>query len=225
MFNIKHQFNKNQNSRKTPLLDKLVFNKIRKSVFGDRIQCMYSGGALLNSNVHDFIRVCLALVRLAYGLTEITTSGAVQHCYETDTSICGSLLSNCRMRLVDWEEGGYYCTDKPNPRGEIHIGGDCVSMGYYKLPDASNETFYEYESMRYCATGDIGEVLANGNLKIIDRKKDLVKLLNGEYVSLNKVETCIKLLQYIENCCVYGDPLHSYSICIICPNLPKIQVF
>ncbi len=78
--------------------------------------------------------------------------------------------------------------------------------------------------MRYFATGDIGEILPNGNLRIIDRKKDLVKLQGGEYVALSKVESCIKLLPFVENCCVYANPLFSFCICIICPNIQILKV-
>ena len=64
---------------------------------------------------------------------------------------------------------------------------------------------------------------ANGILKIIDRKKDLVKLQGGEYVSLNKVEAVIKLLPLIENCCVIADGRKAYSVCLIQPNIAKLE--
>ena len=64
---------------------------------------------------------------------------------------------------------------------------------------------------------------SNGILKIIDRKKDLVKLQGGEYVSLNKVESVIKLLPLVENCCVIADGRKSYCICLIQPNVKKME--
>ena len=60
-------------------------------------------------------------------------------------------------------------------------------------------------------------------MKIIDRKKDIVKLQNGEYVSLNKIESVIKLLPLVENCCVIADGRKSYCVCLIQPNLKYIQ--
>ncbi len=107
-------------------------------------------------------------------------------------------------------------------RGEIYIGGDNVAMGYYNLPDKTAEDFKTINGIRYFATGDIGEMI-NGNLKIIDRKKDLVKLSGGEYVSLNKVETSIKLLSFVDNCCVVADGLQSNCVCLISPNHKKIS--
>jgi len=93
-----------------------------------------------------------------------------------------------------------------------------VAVGYYKQPELTEAEFKVINGVRYFASGDIGEMLANGNLKIIDRKKDLVKLSGGEYVSLNKVESILKLVPFIENCCVYADPLKSYCIALVCPN-------
>ena len=101
---------------------------------------------------------------------------------------CGVPYHSVKYYLADWDEGGYSSSDKPNPRGEVVVGGDTVASGYYKLPDETNEAFYvDEEGTRWFKSGDIGEVLANGTLKIIDRKKDLNKLANGEYVSLGKV--------------------------------------
>ncbi len=105
------------------------------------------------------------------------------------------------MVQVDWEEGNYRFADKddPNigvPRGEIVIGGELVAVGYLideKDPDPEliekNQTDFKTDEkgMRWFYTGDIGQVDANGCLKIIDRKKDLVKLQQGEYVALSKV--------------------------------------
>ena len=185
---------------------------------------MISGASLLSKDVQEFIQIALSGVRQAYALTETCAGGTVQYPFETDTGVVGSVIPCCEIRLVDWDEGGYRCTDKPNPRGEIHIGGDTVAMGYYKLPQMTEESFYYHNGVRYFATGDIGEMLPNGTFKIIDRKKDLVKLQGGEYVSLNKVETYIKLLPLVETCCVYSKPYEPYTIVLICANPKKLLV-
>ena len=101
---------------------------------------------------------------------------------------CGVPVYGSKFYLKDWPEGGYYTTDRPNPRGEIVISNACISPGYYKMPKETAEAFkVDEDGTRWFETGDIGEQLPNGNLKIIDRKKDLTKLANGEYVSLGKV--------------------------------------
>ena len=99
----------------------------------------------------------------------------------------GAPLHGVKIKLVDWEEGGYKATDKPYPRGELVVGGDSIAMGYYKLEKETNEAFEDKDGVRWFQMGDIAEVDDRGTFKIIDRKKDLVKLQFGEYISLGKV--------------------------------------
>ena len=63
--------------------------------------------------------------------------------------------------------GGYTSKDKPNPRGEILIGGGNVTMGYYKNPEKTAEDFTTINGLRYFCTGDIGEFCPDGTMKII----------------------------------------------------------
>jgi long-chain acyl-CoA synthetase len=127
------------------------------------------------------------------------------------------------MRLESWEEGGYRVTDSPYPRGEVLIGGDNVSMGYFKLPEATKEEFTEKDGRRWFKTGDIAEVHADGVFKIIDRKKDLVKLQAGEYVSLGKVEAEMKTSPYVDNICVYGDSSKLFTVALVVPIPAQLQ--
>ncbi|VDL92340.1 unnamed protein product [Schistocephalus solidus] len=71
--------------------------------------------------------------------------------------------------------------------------------------------------------GDIGMVHQDGSFSIIDRKKDLVKLQAGEYVSLVKVELAIAQSAYVENVCVYADPNHDFTICFVSPKISQIR--
>merc|ERR1719238_1516206 len=138
--------------------------------------------------------------------------------------------------LRDWEEGKYFNADKDKPdigmrRGEILIGGPGVCDGYLvdpENPDPSivekNENdFVTIDGMRYFCTGDIGRFTPQGNLQIIDRKKDLVKLQQGEYVALSKVENALKSCQYVQLPLVYGESDFDYCIALICPNVPNLK--
>ena len=71
---------------------------------------------------------------------------------------------------------------------------------------------------RWWRSGDIGEIFPDGTIKIIDRKKDLIKLQHGEYISLGKVESIFKNCPYIDNICVYGDSFHNYLIAFVLPE-------
>lgn len=57
----------------------------------------------------------------------------------------------------------------------------------------------------------------------IDRKKDLVKLQGGEYVSLGKVESQLKTCPVVDNLCIYGNPFHSYTVALVVPNRPHLN--
>ncbi|WOG86612.1 hypothetical protein DCAR_0205829 [Daucus carota subsp. sativus] len=120
---------------------------------------------------------------MGYGLTE--TCAAATFSEHDDTSIgrVGPPLSCAIIKLIDWPEGGYLANDSPIPRGEIVVGGPHVSVGYFKNDEKTKEVY-----KRWFYTGDIGRFHADGCLEIIDRKKDIVKLQHGEYVSLGKVD-------------------------------------
>ncbi len=79
----------------------------------------------------------------------------------------GYPLVSCEIRLVDWDEGQYKNTDKPNPRGEILIGGKVVANGYFAEAAKEDFNFKEIDGTRYFCTGDIGEAFPDGTLKII----------------------------------------------------------
>jgi long-chain acyl-CoA synthetase len=125
---------------------------------------------------------------------------------------------------VDWAEGGYHATDRPNPRGEIVIGGDSIAMGYFKKEEETKEVFKTSEDgTRWFYSGDIGEVYEDGTIKIIDRKKDLLKLAFGEYVSLGKVEAELKSCPFVDNVCVYGDSLQNFLVSLVSPNRSALE--
>lgn len=129
----------------------------------------------------------------------------------------GTPLTTNDIRLENWEEGGYLVTNKPYPQGEIIIGGGNVAQGYYKMPDTTAESFFEEGGKRWFKTGDVGEFHGDGVLKIIDRKKDLVKLQSGEYISLGKVEAILKISPLVENACIHCDPMKSFCTVLIAP--------
>lgn len=71
--------------------------------------------------------------------------------------------------MVNWDEGGYTIKNKPYPRGEIVLGGNAVTGGYYKLPENTNEDYFVENNMRWFKSGDIGEILGGGVLRIIGK--------------------------------------------------------
>merc|ERR1719499_1387960 len=117
------------------------------------------------------------------------------------------------------------------PRGEVLIGGPCVSEGYYisgKSPNAelqkkNSEDWVEVGGQRFFRTGDIGQITKSGCLQIIDRKKDLWKGPNGEYVALTKVEAALKLCEFVDMPMCYGKTGGEFPVGLICPQKPRIM--
>uniref|UniRef100_A0AAQ4PP91 long-chain-fatty-acid--CoA ligase n=1 Tax=Gasterosteus aculeatus aculeatus TaxID=481459 RepID=A0AAQ4PP91_GASAC len=209
----------------TPLCDSLVFKRVR-ALLGGNMRVLLSGGAPLSAATQHFMNICLCCpVGQGYGLTETCGAGTISEIWDYSTGRVGAPLICSEITLKDWEEGGYYSTDKPNPRGEIVIGGPNVTMGYYKKESRNREDFYVDEhGQRWFCTGDIGEIHSDGCLKIIDRKKDLVKLQAGEYVSLGKVEAVLKNCSLIDNICAYANSDQSYVISFVVPNHKQLMV-
>ncbi|CAB3237682.1 unnamed protein product [Arctia plantaginis] len=202
----------------TPLLNKIMFSKVR-ALLGGRVRLMISGGAPLSPDTHAQVRICLCCDVIAgYGLTETTSCATVMCPLDRSTGRVGAPTAGTHVRLTDWHEGGYRVDNKPFPQGEIVIGGECVAEGYYKNPEKSKEEFIETEGRRWFRSGDIGELHHDGCIKIIDRKKDLVKLQAGEYVSLGKVEAELKTCPIVENICVYGDSTKTYTVALLVAN-------
>ena len=186
---------------------------------GGRVRAILSGGAPLSEATHEYLRSVLGLTLLqGYGLTETTACATVMSCKENSVGRVGPPVQGVNIKLCDWEEGNYRVTDQPNPRGEIYIGGPNVAAGYYMNEEKTKEEFFtDAEGRRWFKTGDIGQFEHDGTLRIVDRKKDLVKLQFGEYVSLGKVESVLKGCPVVANVCIFGDSTKSYVVAVVCP--------
>ncbi|CAG5114678.1 unnamed protein product [Candidula unifasciata] len=202
----------------TPLCNKIVFKSVT-DLLGGRVRLMLSGGAPLSGTTQRFMNICFCCpVGQGYGLTETCGAGTVVEFSDLTTGRVGAPLICCEIRLRDWVEGNYTTENKPYPQGEVLIGGDNIAVGYYNSPEKTAEDFITIDRVRYFCTGDIGQFEEDGCLRIIDRKKDLVKLQHGEYVSLAQVETVLKMCPLVEQICVVADNLESNIVALVVPN-------
>lgn len=204
-------------------------------LIGGRVHTILSGGAPLSENTHEYLRNILGVnLTQGYGLTETNACATVQFIFfvnicvynilkvmldsESSVGRVGPPVQGVKIKLVNWEEGNYLVSDKPFPRGEIYVGGGNVAAGYYNNEVKTHEEFFNDKSgMRWFRTGDIGEFDSDGTLKIVDRKKDLVKLQHGEYVSPGRVESILKGCPVVGNVCVFGESQQSFVVAVICP--------
>ncbi|KAL5779481.1 hypothetical protein ACOSQ2_010218 [Xanthoceras sorbifolium] len=202
----------------------LVFRKVR-AILGGRIRFVLSGGAPLSGDTQRFINICLgAPIGQGYGLTETCAGGTFSEFDDTSVGRVGAPLPCSFVKLIDWPEGGYLTINSPMPRGEIVIGGPNVTVGYFKNDEKTEEVYkVDERGMRWFYTGDIGQFHADGCLEIIDRKKDIVKLQHGEYVSLGKVEAALGGSSYVDNIMLHADPFHSYCVALVVAAQPAVE--
>ncbi|CAL1532013.1 unnamed protein product [Lymnaea stagnalis] len=202
----------------TPLCNKVVFQDI-KDLLGGNVRLMICGGAPLSGTMQRFMSVCFCCpVGQGYGLTETCGSGTMPDFTDLTTERVGPPTINNEILLRDWVEGGYTSNNKPYPQGEILIGGGNVTQGYYNNPEKTAEDFISIGGTRYFCTGDIGQFEEDGSLRIIDRKKDLVKLQHGEYISLAQTETVLKMCPLVEQICVVASSDKNKVVALVVPN-------
>jgi long-chain acyl-CoA synthetase len=180
-------------ARCAPALCALVFRRARAAL-GGRVRFFLSGGAPLSASTQRFLAVVFGCpVLQGYGLTETCCIGTLTSPADLQAGRVGAPVPSGLIKLVPWPEGGYTPADAPLPRGEVHIGGPALADGYHALPEQTKADFYsDTHGVRWFRTGDIGQVTPDGVLQIIDRRKDLVKLERGEYLSLGKVEAALQ---------------------------------
>jgi long-chain acyl-CoA synthetase len=202
----------------TSIVDTVVFKKIQEATGGRLRICMNGGGPIAKDTQH-FISMCIAPMISGYGLTETSAMGALMDPLAwTDTAL-GEIPGSIEIKLVDFPDAGYHSTNKP-PQGEIWIRGASVTSGYLNLEKETKESFTDDGWFK---TGDIGEFDSAGQLRIIDRKKNLVKMAHGEYIALEKLESVYRSTPVVGNICVIADPSKNKPIAIVVPAEPALK--
>ncbi|KAF3666601.1 Long chain acyl-CoA synthetase 1 [Capsicum annuum] len=191
-----------------------------KARLGGRIRLIVSGGAPLSSEVEEFLRVTsCGFVLQGYGLTETCGLATIGHPDEMCMlGTVGPPFVFTELRLEEVPEMGYDPLGDP-PRGEICVRGRTTFAGYYKKPELTREAIKD----GWFHTGDIGEMMPNGVVKIIDRKKNVIKLSQGEYVALEYLEKVYGIAPIVEDIWVYGDSFKSMLVAVVVPHEGNIK--
>ena len=177
------------------LCEILVRKKIKKQ-FGGELQAFVSGGGALDQKIGEFLNSIGLPTLQGYGLTE---ASPVVSC---------NVPGNIQIETV----GPPFKTNevKISNDGEILVKGENVMLGYWNKKDETNEVIKE----GWLHTGDIGEFTKEGNLKITDRKKEIIVNLGGDNISPSKIENLLCLNEKIKQSLVYGDK-KTYLVALI----------
>jgi len=196
------------------LWDAVLFGKIRARL-GGRVRYIITGSAPLSAEVHRFLQVCFCCpVIQGYGMTETTAVVSTVKPFDHRPAHVGPPIPNCEIRLESVPEMSYLVTDDP-PRGEVVFRGPAITKGYYKNDE---ETGKAIDEDGWFHSGDVGTFLPDGCLKIIDRKKNIFKLAQGEYVAAEYVENVYLQMPDILQVFIYGDSLQSALVAVVVPD-------
>jgi len=198
--------------RNTSWVDKVLFKRIRAEM-GGNIKFIITGSAPIGEDVLNVIRATMGCpVVEGYGQTEAVACVSVS--LEGD-SIPGhvGVPSPCNaVKLIDVEEMGYFAKDNA---GEICVKGANVFQGYLKNEE---ETKKVLDEDGWLHTGDIGKWTEQGTLRIVDRKKNIFKLAQGEYIAPEKIENVYALSKFIAQLFVHGESLKTSLVAIVIPD-------
>uniref|UniRef100_A0A7N6ADR5 Arachidonate--CoA ligase n=1 Tax=Anabas testudineus TaxID=64144 RepID=A0A7N6ADR5_ANATE len=202
--------------RNDSIWDKIFFSRIQNSL-GGRLRMIITGAAPTSPSVLGFLRAALGCqVYEAYGQTECTAGCTYTTPGDWTTGHVGAPLPCNLIKLVDVPEKNYFAS---KGEGEVCVKGPNVFKGYLKDPERTAETL---DPDGWLHTGDIGKWLPNGTLKIIDRKKHIFKLAQGEYISPEKIENIYIRSEPVAQLYVHGDSLQSCLVGIVVPD-PEVM--
>ncbi|XP_030629484.1 long-chain-fatty-acid--CoA ligase 5 isoform X2 [Chanos chanos] len=205
--------------RNNSIWDKLIFHKVQESL-GGRVRVMVTGAAPISPSVLSFLRACLGCqIFEGYGQTESTAGCTFSVPGDWTAGHVGIPVSCNVVKLVDVEDMNYFAS---NGEGEVCIKGKNVFRGYLKDPERTAEAL---DKDGWLHTGDIGKWLPSGVLKIIDRKKNIFKLAQGEYIAPEKIENVYVRSGPVAQVFVHGDSLQSCLVGIVVPDAEVLPGF
>jgi fatty acid CoA ligase FadD9 len=189
-----------------------VLTERRQSLLGGRQVLAMTGSAPISPELKDWVQNFTGLDLLeGYGSTEaggVMVSGHLQRPPVTD------------YKLIDVPELGYLLTDRPYPRGELLIKTADMIPGYYKRPEVTAGVFDEDG---YYRTGDIMAELGPDHLQYLDRRNNVLKLAQGEFVTVSKLEAAYGTNALIRQIYVYGNSARAYLLAVIVPTTEALD--
>lgn len=191
-----------------PDAEAAALHRVRDAMLGGRVVSALCGSAPLSPATRTFMASVLGTgIVDCYGSTETTRAVVVNQRVRRPPVI--------DYRLVDVPELGYFTTDKPHPRGELRLKSAGLVPGYYKQPEITARAF---DDDGYYRTGDVFAETAPDHLVYVDRVNNVVKLSQGEFVALSRLEALYSAAPHIAQIYVHGSSEQAFLLAVVVPD-------
>ncbi|KAL7719638.1 Long-chain-fatty-acid--CoA ligase [Entamoeba marina] len=203
--------------------DYWVFNKV-KSILGGRIQLICNGSAPLSLEVYEWTQVCFdCIICQGYGLTETYGGciGTIPGLQDARIMSVGRPCPGATFRLTNCPDLDYLVSNTP-PSGEIEIKGDFLFTHYFNDEESTKEAFTDDGFFK---SGDIGVLNDDGTISVVDRRKNMFKLSQGEYIAVEPLERLYCSHPFIEQFFVFGVSSDSFIVGVLVPDLDELKRF
>jgi fatty acid CoA ligase FadD9 len=182
---------------------------IREQILGGRVLAVGCGSAALSPEIKEFMEIVLDQhLLIGYSSTEIAGGMIV-----ADEHVLRPPVID--YKLLDVPELGYFNTDKPYPRGELAVKSARFMAGYYNRPDLTATMFDEDG---YYKTGDIMAEVGPDQLRYVDRRNNVIKLAQGEFVAVSRLEALYSTSPLVHQIYIYGNSERSFLLAVIVPT-------
>ena len=184
-----------------------VLEEQRQYLLGGRFIFAMTGSAPISPELREWVESLLEMHLLdGYGSTEagmVLFDGEVQRPPVVD------------YKLVDVPDLGYFSTDRPHPRGELLLKTENMFPGYYKRPEVTASVF---DADGYYRTGDVVAEAGPNRLVYVDRRNNVLKLAQGEFVTVAKLEAAFGNSPLVRQIYIYGNSAHPYLLAVVVPT-------
>jgi fatty acid CoA ligase FadD9 len=185
-----------------------ITTAMREQLLGGRVLAVGCGSAALSPEIKVFMESVLDQhLMIGYSSTEIAGGMIV-----ADEHVLRPPVID--YKLLDVPELGYFNTDKPYPRGELAVKSSRFMAGYYKRPDLTAEMF---DGDGYYKTGDVMAEVEADRLRFVDRRNNVIKLSQGEFVAVAHLEALYSTSPLIRQIYIYGSSERSFLLAVVVP--------